>query len=151
MIAKSMAFMLADLGITKTHSRPHVSNDNPFSESQFKTLKYRPEFPDRFGSPEHARSCCGDLLHWYNTEHHHVGLGLFTPHHVHHGLAAAKREQRARVLADAFTKHPERLPNGLPSPTFGSLRLHAANHLPACHALEWAQTSIPARSCFALM
>jgi putative transposase len=116
MIAKSMAFMLADLGITKTHSRPHVSNDNPFSESQFKTLKYRPEFPDRFGSPEHARSCCGDLLHWYNTEHHHVGLGLFTPHDVHYGLAAAKREQRARVLADAFAKRPERFPNGLPTP-----------------------------------
>lgn len=116
MIAKSMAFMLADLGITKTHSRPHVSNDNPFSESQFKTLKYRPEFPDRFGSPEHARSCCGDLLHWYNTEHHHAGLGLFTPHDVHYGLAAAKREQRARVLAEAFAKHPARFPNGLPSP-----------------------------------
>lgn len=116
MIAKSMAFLLADLGITKTHSRPHVSNDNPFSESQFKTLKYRPAFPDRFGSPEHARSCCGDLLHWYNTEHHHVGLGLFTPHDVHYGLAAAKREQRARVLADAFAKHPERFPNGMPVP-----------------------------------
>lgn len=116
MIAKSMAFLLADLGVTKTHSRPHVSNDNPFSESQFKTLKYRPAFPDRFGSPEHARSCCGDLLHWYNTEHHHVGLGLFTPHDVHYGLAAAKREQRARVLAEAFAKHPERFPNGLPSP-----------------------------------
>jgi putative transposase len=116
MIAKSMVFLLADLGITKTHSRPHVSNDNPFSESQFKTLKYRPEFPDRFGSPEHARSCCGDLLHWYNTEHHHVGLGLFTPHDVHYGLAAAKREQRARVLAEAFARNPERFPNGLPRP-----------------------------------
>jgi putative transposase len=116
MIAKSMAFMLADLGITKTHSRPHVPNDNPFSESQFKTLKYRPEFPDRFGSLEHGRSCCGDLLHWYNTEHHHVGLGLFTPHDVHYGLAAAKHEQRARVLAEAFAKHPERFPNGLPRP-----------------------------------
>lgn len=116
MIAKSMAFLLADLGVTKTHSRPHVSNDNPFSESQFKTLKYRPEFPERFGSPEHARSCCGDLLHWYNTEHHHVGLGLFTPHDVHYGLAAAKREQRARVLAEAFARNPERFPNGRPSP-----------------------------------
>ena len=116
MIAKSMAFLLADLGITKTHSRPHVSNDNPFSEAQFKTLKYRPGFPDRFGSPEHARSCCGDLLHWYNTEHHHVGLGLFTPHDVHYGLAEAKREQRACVLADAFARNPERFPNGLPQP-----------------------------------
>jgi putative transposase len=116
MIAKSMAFMFADLGITKTHSRPHVSNDNPFSESQFKTLKYRPEFPDRFGSPEHARGCCGDLLHWYNTEHHHVGLGLFTPHDVHHGLAEAKREQRSRVLADAFARNPERFTLGPPRP-----------------------------------
>ncbi len=116
MIAKSMAFLLADLGITKTHSRPHVSNDNPFSESQFKTLKYRPDFPDRFGSPEHGRSFCGDFFPWYNTEHHHVGLGLFTPHDVHYGLAAAKRQQRARVLAEAFAKNPERFPNGLPQP-----------------------------------
>jgi putative transposase len=116
MIAKSMAFLLADLGITKTHSRPHVSNDNPFSESQFKTLKYRPEFPDRFGSPEHGRNCCSDLLHWYNTEHHHVGLGLFTPHDVHYGLAAAKREQRSRVLAEAFARNPERFPHGCPVP-----------------------------------
>ena len=116
MISKPVALLLADLGVTKSHSRPHVSNDNPFSESQFKTLKYRPGFPERFGSPEHGRGCCGDLLHWYNTEHHHVGLGLFTPHDVHYGLAAAKREQRARVLADAFAKHPERFPNGLPTP-----------------------------------
>lgn len=116
MRSKTVAELLADLSITKSHSRPHVSDDNPYSEAHFKTLKYRPEFPDRFGSPEHARSCCGDLLHWYNTEHHHVGLGLFTPHDVHYGLAAAKREQRARVLADAFAKHPERFPNGLPSP-----------------------------------
>jgi putative transposase len=116
MTSKSVALLLADLGVTKSHSRPHVSNDNPFSESQFKTLKYRPEFPDRFGSLEHGRSCCGDLLHWYNTEHHHVGLGLFTPHDVHYGLAAAKHEQRARVLAEAFAKHPERFPNGLPRP-----------------------------------
>lgn len=116
MTSKPLALMLADLGVTKSHSRPHVSNDNPFSESQFKTLKYRPEFPERFGSPEHARSCCGDLLRWYNTEHHHVGLGLFTPHDVHYGLAAAKREQRAQVLREAFAKHPERFPNGLPTP-----------------------------------
>jgi putative transposase len=116
MIAKSMAFLLADLGITKTHSRPHVSNDNPFSESQFKTFKYRPDFPDRFGSFEHARAHCGDFFRWYHTEHHHVGLGLFTPHDVHYGLAAAKCAQRARVLAEAFAKHPERFPNGCPVP-----------------------------------
>jgi putative transposase len=116
MVSKPVAFLLADLGVTKTHSRPHVSNDNPFSESQFKTLKYRPDFPDRFGSAEHARDHCGDFFSWYNTEHHHVGLGLFTPHDVHYGLAAAKREQRARVLAEAFAKNPERFPNGCPVP-----------------------------------
>jgi putative transposase len=116
MISKPVALLLADLGVTKSHSRPHVSNDNPFSESQFKTLKYRPGFPDRFGSHEHARSCCGDLLGWYNTEHHHVGLGLFTPHDVHYGLAAAKREKRALVLAEAFARNPERFPNGMPMP-----------------------------------
>ena len=116
MISKPVALLLADLGVTKTHSRPHVSNDNPFSESQFKTMKYRPDFPDRFGSIEHARQHGQDFFPWYNTEHHHVGLGLFTPHDVHHGLAAAKRERRARVMADAFARHPERFPNGPPQP-----------------------------------
>jgi len=116
MTSKPVTFLLADLGITKTHSRPHVSNDNPFSEAQFKTLKYRPDFPDRFGSLEHGRSFCGDFFPWYNTEHHHVGLGLFTPHDVHYGLAATKREKRALVLAEAFAKNPERFPNGRPSP-----------------------------------
>ena len=116
MTSKPVAVLLADLGVTKSHSRPHVSNDNPFSELQFKTLKYRPDFPGRFGSLEHGRSFCGDFFPWYNTEHHHVGLGLFTPHDVHYGLAAAKREQRARVLAKAFARHPERFPNGQPSP-----------------------------------
>ena len=114
MISKSVALLLADLGVTKSHSRPHVSNDNPFSEAQFKTLKYRPEFPDRFGSPEHARGCCSDLLHWYNTEHHHVGLGLYTPHDVHHGLAETKREKRMHVLAEAYARHPERFARGMP-------------------------------------
>jgi putative transposase len=116
MTSKPVALLLADLGVTKSHSRPHVSNDNPFSESQFRTLKYRPDFPERFGSIEHGRSFCGDFFPWYNTEHHHVGLGLFTPHDVHHGLAAAKQEQRALVLADAFARHPERFPNGPPKP-----------------------------------
>jgi putative transposase len=116
MTSKPVALLLADLGVTKSHSRPHVSNDNPYSEAQFKTLKYRPGFPDRFGSLEHGRNFCGDFFPWYNTEHHHVGLGLFTPHDVHFGLAAAKREQRALVLAEAFAKNPERFPNGRPSP-----------------------------------
>jgi len=116
MTSKRVALLLADLGVAKSHSRPHVSNDNPFSESQFKTLKYRPAFPDRFGSLEHGRSFCGDFFPWYNTEHHHVGLGLFTPHDVHYGLAEAKRDKRARVLAEAFARNPERFPNGRPSP-----------------------------------
>jgi putative transposase len=116
MTSKPVALLLADLGVTKSHSRPHVSNDNPFSESQFKTMKYRPDFPDRFGSLEHGRSFCGDFFPWYNTEHHHVGLGLFTPHDVHYGLAEAKRDKRALVLAEAFAQHPERFPNGRPSP-----------------------------------
>jgi putative transposase len=116
MTSKPVALLLADLGVTKSHSRPHVSNDNPYSEAQFKTMKYRPDFPDRFGSPQHGRSFLGDFFPWYNTEHHHVGLGLFTPHDVHYGLAEAKREQRARVLAEAFLAHPERFPNGRPEP-----------------------------------
>ena len=116
MTSKPVARLLADLGVTKTYSRPHVSNDNLFSESQFKTMKYRPDFPDRFGSLEHGRSSCGDFFPSYNTEHHHVGLGLFTPHDVHYGLAEAKRDQRAWVLAKAFARHPERFPNGRPSP-----------------------------------
>ena len=116
MTSKPVARLPADLGVTKTYSRPHVSNDNLFSEWQFKTMKYRPDFPDRFGSLEHGRSSCGDFFPSYNTEHHHVGLGLFTPHDVHYGLAEAKRDQRAWVLAKAFARHPERFPNGRPSP-----------------------------------
>ena len=116
MTSKPVAFLLADLGITKTHSRPHVSNDNPYSESQFKTLKYRPGFPDRFGSIQHARGASGDLFGWYNHEHHHSGLGLLTPHDVHYGLAEARLAQRAAVLAQAYAAHPERFAHGLPQP-----------------------------------
>jgi putative transposase len=116
MRSKAVALLLSDLGVVKTHSRPHVSNDNPYSESQFKTMKYRPDFPERFGSREHVRGWGGDFFNWYNTEHHHVGLGLFTPHDVHFGLAAAKRERRAEVLKAAFARHPERFPRGRPHP-----------------------------------
>lgn len=116
MRSKPVALLLSDLGVTKSHSRPHVSNDNPFSESQFKTMKYRPDFPERFGSIEHGRAHCGDFFGWYNGEHHHVGLGLFTPHDVHFGLAEGKRAQRALVLADSFARHPERFPHGRPLP-----------------------------------
>jgi len=115
MTSKPVALMLADLGVTKSHSRPQVSNDNPFSESQFKTMKYRPDFPDRFGSIEHGRAHCTDFFAWYNAEHRHGGLGLLTPHDVHHGLAAGRIEARDLVLAAAFAARPERFPRGAPS------------------------------------
>ena len=116
MTSKSFALLLSDLGITKTHSRPHVSNDNPFSESTFKTLKYRPGFPDRFGCEQDARSHCDDFFDWYNHEHRHGSLGLCTPHEVHHGHAAETRARRADVLEAAFLAHPERFPRGRPMP-----------------------------------
>ena len=108
MIAKSTTLLFADLGIVKSHSRPHVSNDNPFSEGLFKTLKYRPDFPDRFGSQEHARAHCQPLFHWYNEEHHHSGLALLTPADVHHGRGHDVLAARDLVLAGAFAANPER-------------------------------------------
>src|SRR5574337_574843 len=116
MKSQLVAELLADLGITKTHSRPHVSNDNPFSESPFKTVKYRPEFPDRVRSQDHARDVCGDTLDWYNHEHHHSALGLLTPYAVHYGLADARGAERARVLEQAYAAHPERFTRGVPRP-----------------------------------
>jgi putative transposase len=115
MISKTVAQLLADLGITKTHSRPHVSNDNPFSESQFKTMKYRPDFPDCFGSLEDGRRFCVDYFDWYNNHHHHSGLGFLTPAQVHHGLAASALERRQTVLELAYGAHPERFPHGAPT------------------------------------
>ncbi len=117
MKSKPVALMLADLGVTKTHSRPHVSDDNPYSESQFKTLKYRPNFPDRFGSIQDARAFCQGFFAWYNYEHHHTGIGLLTPEMVHYGKAKAVINQRRIVLASAFEAHPERFVSGLPTPT----------------------------------
>jgi putative transposase len=118
MKSKTLAQLYADLGVTKTHSRPHTSNDNPFSESQFKTVKYRPEFPRRFGSLEHARDCSRDLIDWYNNEHHHSSLAFLTPHDVHHGLAERRLAERASVLEAAYRDHPERFVQGPPkSPT----------------------------------
>ncbi len=107
---------LTDLAVTKTHSRPYVSNDNPFSEAQFKTMKYRPEFPERFGSIQDSRGFGHVFFPWYNTEHHHSGLGLLTPHEVHYGLGEKRVEARARVLAAAYAAHPERFVTGLPRP-----------------------------------
>ena len=102
MIAKSVALLLSDLGVTKTHGRPHVSNDNPYSESHFKTLKYRPEFPDRFGSLQDARSFLVDFFQWYNTMHHHSSLGLMTPFDVHYEVAGKRFTEREAVLRKAF-------------------------------------------------
>jgi putative transposase len=114
MRSKLVAQLLADLGVTKTHSRPHVSNDNPFSEAGFKTLKYRPDFPERFGCIEDARAYCVDFFAWYNGEHHHSGIGLNTPNDVHYGRAQQRREDRARVLVAAHVAHPERFVRGVP-------------------------------------
>ena len=116
MKSKTVAQLLMDLGVNKTHSRPHVSNDNPYSESQFKTLKYRPGFPERFGSIEDARAFCREFFIWYNTEHRHSGIGLMTPEMVHYGSAAEVWEQRRQVLLAADTAHPERFVRKPPMP-----------------------------------
>ena len=116
MISKPVAFLLVDLGITKTHSRPHVSNDNPYSEAQFKTLKYHPSFPDRFGSFEHGRAHCAAFFPWYNTDHHHASLGWHTPNEVHHGHAVARQAHRAAVLAAAYAATPTRFVRHAPTP-----------------------------------
>jgi putative transposase len=116
MISKSVALLMADLGITKTHSRPHVSNDNPFSESQFKTLKYRPDYPARFGCLADARCWGQAFFRWYNHEHHHTGLGLLTPAAVHHGHTAVVLGVRQAVLQQAYAAHPERFVKGAPAP-----------------------------------
>lgn len=116
MKSKALADKLADLGVTKSHSRPYVSDDNPFSESQFKTMKYRPEFPARFGSLEDARAHGQAFFHWYNLEHHHSGIAMLTPHMVHYGLAAAVLDNRQRVLTAAFHQHPERFVRKPPRP-----------------------------------
>jgi putative transposase len=155
MTSKPVAFLLADLGVTKTHSRPHVSDDNPFSEAQFKTLKYRPDFPERFGAIEDARAHGGDFFRWYNRDHHHAGIAMLTPHDVHHGLAAHRLAERAAVLDAAYRAHPERFPHGppaVPSPpaavwinkpaaatgATGALETHG-DRSPAAHVVTGAQ------------
>ena len=116
MKSKTVAFLLADLGVTKSHSRPYVSDDNPYSESQFKTLKYRPDFPARFGSIQDARDFCREFFPWYNDEHRHSGIGLMAPAMVHYGKAEQVSSQRQAVLASAFDAHPERFVRGTPTP-----------------------------------
>lgn len=117
MTSKPVALLLSDLGVTKTHSRPHVNDDNPYSESQFKTLKYRPEFPDRFGSIEDARQFCRNFFRWYNQQHCHSGIALLMPEVVHYGLAQEVLSQRDRILLSAYQAHPERFVKGRPKPS----------------------------------
>ena len=115
MRSKPVALLLADLGVTKTHSRPHVSNDNPYSEAQFKTMKYRPSYPNRFGSIQDARAWTRAFIGWYNQAHHHTALGLLTPSMVHDGRAEPVIRQRQQVLAAAHAAHPERFVRGVPT------------------------------------
>jgi putative transposase len=114
MTSKPLALLLADLGVTKTHSRPHVSDDNPYSESQFKTFKYMPEYPERFGSIEDARAYCQRFFAWYNQDHHHSGIVLLTPEMLHYGRAGEVIEQRQQVLDAAYARNPERFTNARP-------------------------------------
>ena len=116
MISQPVASLLITLDVAKSHSRPHVSDDNPFSEAQFKTLKYRPSFPERFASLEHARAFLRQFFAWYNTEHHHSRLALLTPSDVHHGLVDQRIGQRALVLDAAFAARPERFVRRPPTP-----------------------------------
>ncbi|WP_462188945.1 MULTISPECIES: IS3 family transposase [unclassified Frankia] len=124
MTSKTVALLLADLGVTRSHSRPRVSNDNPYSEAHFKTLKYRPDFPGVFDSLQAARSWCRDFFDHYNNTHRHSGIGLLTPATVHHGLAGEVHQARAAVLGAAYAAHPERfvrrppVPPALPEPVW---------------------------------
>ena len=116
MISKTVAQLLLDLGVTKTHARPHVSDDNPYSEAQFKTLKYRPDYPDRFGCLLDARKWAQAFFTWYNHEHHHTGLALLTPAVVHSGQTELVLQQRQQTLHLAYAAHPERFVKGIPKP-----------------------------------
>ena len=131
MTSKTVAQLLADLGVEKSHSRPHVSNDNPYSEAQFKTMKYRPDYPDRFGSIEDARQWARGFFQWYNGAHYHSGLALMTPEMVHYGEAERVRAQRQQVLSAAYAEHPERFVGSRPTP-------------PALPAAVWINAPKPA-------
>jgi len=115
MRSKTVALLLADLGVTKSHSRPRVPDDNPYSEAQFKTMKYRPDYPERFGSLAAARPWARSFFHWYNYDHYHSALGLMTPAMVHAGRANTVTAQRQAVLAAAYAAHPERFVKGQPA------------------------------------
>ncbi len=116
MTSKPVAQRLVDLGVARSHGRPHVSNDNPYSEAQFKTLKYCPAFPGRFGSIQHARSFCTAFFDHYNHVHRHAGIGLHPPASVHYGTAGEIRAQRARTLTAAYRANPARFGHRHPEP-----------------------------------
>jgi len=116
MRSKPVAALLIDLDVAKTHSRPHVSDDNPYSEAQFKTLKYRPDFPERFGSIEDARAHCREFFRWYNAVHRHSGIALMTPEAVHYGTAAALTQRRSVTLDAAFAANRNRFKGIAPKP-----------------------------------
>ena len=116
MTSKPVAFLLADLGVTKSLSRPYTSNDNPYSEAHFKTLKYRPEFPKRFGCFQDSRLFCYNFFNWYNSEHYHSGIGFFTPEDVHYGRTEQIIKKRQAVLNEAFAKYPKRFKGKMPKP-----------------------------------
>ncbi len=115
MTSKPVAFLLADLGVTKSHSRPHVSDDNPHIESFFKTAKYQPEFPATFANIVEVREFCRVFVRWYNTQHRHSALALLTPSDVHHGRAPQRLEKRQRIMDAAYDAHPERFVHGKPN------------------------------------
>lgn len=114
MRSKPVAHLLSDLGVTKSHSRPYVSDDNPFSEAGFKTLKYRPDFPERFGSVEDARSFCRDFFPWYNDDHHHSGIAMLTPSELHYGIGGEVLTARHRIMMEAYTANPRRFNGHVP-------------------------------------
>ena len=137
MTSKPVAFLLADLGVTKTHSRPYTSTDNPYSEAHFKTLKYRPGFPARFGSIMEARTFCRQFFGWYNHQHRHSGIALFTPEQVHDGAWTQHWQQRDQALQSYYETHPERFRNRpqtpKPHPIVG-INLPAENDPDRLHA-----------------
>jgi putative transposase len=116
MTTKTVAMLLADLGVTKTHSRPHVSNDNPYSEAQFKTLKYHHDYPSRFGAKQDARAWANTFFDWYNNKHHHTGIALLPPADVHFQRAQTVLQKRQAVLQAAYERHPERFVKGCSTP-----------------------------------
>lgn len=115
MKAKTVALLLSDLGVTKTHSRPHVSNDNPYSESAFKTVKYRPDFPEKFGCIEDSRAFFDDYFFWYNNEHKHSGIAMLTPNQVHYGLSDTIIQNRQNTISQAYQINPDRFVKGIPT------------------------------------